>query len=352
MKMPNLIKHLPGQALFAALLAVAAHADRVELTDGSVIVGKILSADGGKFSVETGFAGKIEIDQAKIKTFSTDEPVNVAVNGGSRMLGVVTSSETAVAVSSENGQLSAPTGKVAAVWRQGADDPETRALKEDISKRTRAWAYEASAAITGRTGNNEKINVLVGAKATLETIQDKLVFELAAERARDNGVDTANRQYGAADYSAFFSPKNIWYARTSLEKDEIKGLDLRSVTAFGIGRKLIKNPQQDLELRAGFSYTYENFVDGTQFDSPGMDFGLIHTYLFKNGKLSNTLTYTPAFRDFANYRIHHESTYEMPLTDVRWKLRVGLTNDYLGTPPEGVERLDTLYFVSLLLNWK
>jgi hypothetical protein len=165
-------------------------------------------------------------------------------------------------------------------------------------------------------------------------------------------VETANRQFASADYSAFISANNLWYARTSLEKDDIKALDLRSTTGFGIGRKLIKNDVQDLELRAGLSYVYESYANGTHFDSPGLDLGLIHTYQFKNGRLANMLTYTPALEDFGNYRVHHESTFEMPITASLWKLRVGLTNDYTSMPQPGIERLDTLYFTSLILNWK
>ena len=48
------------RVLFAAVLALAAGlagaADRVELIDGSVIMGKLLSLEGGKLKIETTFA--------------------------------------------------------------------------------------------------------------------------------------------------------------------------------------------------------------------------------------------------------------------------------------------------------
>ena len=113
---------------------------------------------------------------------------------------------------------------------------------------------ELAVARTGRTGGAEKFASALAFKATLESSQDKLVFDLQAEKAGDNGVETANRQFGGVDYSSFFTPDNVWYARTSVEKDSIKALDLRSSTAFGIGRKLIKKETQDLEARIGLSY--------------------------------------------------------------------------------------------------
>lgn len=348
----HVLKNLLGTALALVLAHALPAADRVELTDGSVVLGKLVSAEAGKLKFETAFAGTIEIAQDKVRSFSTDEAVNVELAAGSTVLGKVGMTEAGITVMAADGQFNAPTAKVAAVWRAGQDSPATRQLKEQLAKSERKWAYEASVAINGRTGGSEKFAGAVGLKATLESAQDKLIFALQAEKSQDNGVQTANRQFGSADYSSFFSASNVWYARTSLEKDSIKALDLRSTSAFGIGRKLIKKEGQDLELRLGVSYVYETYANGTKFDSPGLDVTLLHTYTFKTGKLNNVLTYTPAFKEFSNYRLHHETTYEMPITASLWKLKTGVSNDYTSVPQPGVARLDTLYFTSLILNWK
>jgi len=339
----------PLRALFAGALIFLAGsalaADRIELTDGSVVVGKLLSAESGKMKVETAFAGTITIAQDKVKGFTTDEAVNVQVASGSSVLGKVDMNDTGLVVVSDGGQIATSAAKVTAVWRKGDDSPAVRNLK-------RNWKYEAGLLVNGRTGAAEKFSGALSFKATLESAQDKLVFSLAAEKARDNGVETANRQFAGVDYSSFFSDKNIWYARTSVEKDDIKALDLRSSTAFGLGRKWIKTEVQDLEFRLGVSYIYETYADGSKFDSPGLDLALIHSYQFKTGKMNNILTYTPAFKDFGNYRIHHETSYEMPITASLWKLKTGISNDYTAIPQPGVNRLDTLYFTSLILNWE
>lgn len=350
MKNP-LTKLLAAGALALALTSVA-RADRVELTNGSVIVGKIVSAEAGKFKVDTEFAGTVEIKQDKIKSFTTDEAVNVALASGSDVLGQVTPTDAGIRVAAANGEMSAGTQQVKAVWRKDAESPAARIAREFAEKSARKWAYEASVAIAGRTGGSEKFGATAGFKATLASAQDKLIFALQAERAEDNGVKTADRQFGGVDYSSFFTPDNGWYARTSLEKDEIKALDLRSTSGAGFTRKLIHQGREDLEFRVGVSYLYETYADNTKFSSPGLDVGFINTYTFGNAKLLSTLTYTPAFKDFANYRIHHESSLELPLTAALWKLKLGLTNDYQSIPPAGVTRLDTLYFTSLILNWQ
>jgi len=347
--------HLPTLiSIFAMLFTTAMlqAADRIELLDGSLIYGKLVSAEGGKFKVETAFAGAIEIAQDKIKSFSTDEAVHVGLAAGSQVLGKVDASNAGILVEAKDGEMAAPTGNVTSVWRQGADSPEVRHIKEAASKKDRHWAYESSVAVAGRTGASEKFGADVGFKATLLSPEDKLVFALEAQRAKDSGTDTANRQAGSVDYSAFFSPMNVWYARTSIEKDAIKALDMNSQTAFGVGHKLVKNDKQDTEFRVGASYMFEDYTNGTKFDSPGLDITLLNSRAFKFAKLVNSLAYTPAFKNFSNFRVHHETALELPMLNAFWKMKFGVTNDYNSKPPAGTARLDTTYFTSLLLNWK
>jgi hypothetical protein len=345
-------KKLIGSVFALALSVFAGAADRIELVDGSIVLGKLLSAERGKFKVETAFAGTIEIAQDKIKGFATEEAVNVGFAAGRAVFGKIEPAAAGIKVVAAAGELAVATGEVAAVWRAGADSPEMRRLKEETAKKERRWAYEASVAIAGRTGANEKFGSNLGFKATLESARDKFVFGLTAERAKDNGADTANRQTGFADYSAFYSRKNVWYARTALEKDKIKALDLRSTSAFGLGHKFIKTVRQDLEARLGASYLHESYTNGNRFDSPGLDAAVLHSYQFTRAKLLNALTYTPAFKNFSNYRLRHESSLELPMGLAFWKLKFGIANDYLSRPPAGTAPLDTTYFTSLLLNWK
>jgi Protein of unknown function, DUF481 len=349
---PTLLSVLRHTALAFVLSTAALAADRIEMTDGSVVMGKLLSAEGGKFKVETAFAGTIEIAQDKIKNFSTDEAVNVGLSAGSAVLGKVEATGSDLTITAGNGQMTATPDKVVAVWRAGADSPETVAAKAAAAKAERKWAYEAGLALTGRIGTTDKFSSLLGFKATLESSHDKLIFSLLAEKSDDNGVETANRQLGSVDYSSFFNDKTVWYVRTSMEKDAIKALDYRSSTAFGVGRKVIKKDVQDLELRVGLNYLYESYTNGVTFDSPGLEMSLIHVYHFETSQMNNVLYYNPAFSDFGNYRFHHESTFETPIAASQWKIKLGLSNDYMSQPQPGIDKWDTLYFTSLILNWK
>jgi hypothetical protein len=351
---PSTLRILP--ALLAALcLAVNATADRVELADGSVVNGRIVSAEGGKFKVETGFAGTIEIDQAQVRSFSTDEAVHVGLAAGSAVLGKVEATAAGIQVVAADGRMTASTGNVAAVWRAGTDSPAVREAKAAAEKLKRRWAYEASAALTGRTGSTEKFAGSVGFKATLAGPDDKLIFAGVINRAEENGNETANDWKAGVDYSsAIAGGKTVWYVRTDIGKDEIKAIDLRSNSAFGLGRKLVKNDHQDTELRLGLGYVYETYTNGAaNFSSAGLDVAVINSSTLGWAKMNNVVTWTPSFKEFSNYRLVHETSFDLPVKGANfWKLRLGVSNDYQSQPAGGVENLDTTYFSALILNWQ
>lgn len=352
--MKHTLHRILASSLVVLALASAARADRIELTDGSVVNGKLLSADQGQFKVETKFAGVITIAQDQIKTFATDEVVNVGLKAGTQVLGTVASTGGGIAVTAADGQMSASAANVVAVWRPGEDSPAIREAKAAAEKLKRRWAYEAGVAINGRTGGSEKFAGALGFKATLESSEDKLMFNAAINRAQENGNQTADDWKAGVDYSSFFTGSAVWYARTELSKDKIKNITLRSNSAFGIGRKLVKTDAQDLEVRFGVGYIYETYTGLTpDFSSAGLDLALINKQTIGWATMNNSLTYTPSFKDFSNYRAVHETTFDLPIKSGDfWKLRMGVNNDYQSQPAGNATKLDTTYFTALILNWK
>ncbi|HKC05807.1 MAG TPA: hypothetical protein VKJ67_02990, partial [Methylomirabilota bacterium] len=56
-----------------------ARGDEVLFLNGDRLSGKILKATGGKLTIKTDGAGDVVVDMSKVKTFSTDAPVEVGV---------------------------------------------------------------------------------------------------------------------------------------------------------------------------------------------------------------------------------------------------------------------------------
>jgi hypothetical protein len=332
------------------LAAVVIRADVVETTGGSVIKGKVISAEAGAVKIETDFAGVVTIKQDQVKSIVTDGPVFVNLKDGSTQHGRVLTEGDGLSVSSASGTIVTPTDGITYIWLEGTKSPSDRAA--DALRRK--WVYEVAFDLNGRQGNKDRFYFGTTGRATLKGPDDRLVFYGNYSKADENGNTSQDEAKAGIDYTNNFSPKLSWYARTELGYDKVKNLDLRSWSAAGMGYNLVKKEKWNMEGRLGVSYRFESYPDPTpDFDAAGLDMGLINTYKFGFGEMNNVITFTPAFSDFGNYVITHVSTIEMPFSgkqDIR--LRLGLKNDYTSQPPAGLKSHDWSYFTSLVFTWK
>ena len=332
-------------ALCCSCVALPLVADTVEIRNGARIVGKIVGIDAGIVEVDTDFAGTLKIKQDEVVSLSTDAPIAVRLASGTRFDGRVTGGANgAIQIAGDDGTISTTVSKVAASWTAGAVDPLV----------DRHWAYEASVDIAGKTGNSEQLGTAVELRATLKTVQDTLQFYSSYNRQVADSLKAADQLKIGVDYQNNFAGRYSWYVRDEGGFDRVKDIDLYNIAAAGLGFDIIKEPQRTMTGRFGLSYRYEGYGNPLTEDvsSAGLDIGLNSDLEFGDSKLVTRLAYVPAFDDFGNFRLTHESYFQVPLTHPAWKLRLGLSNDYNSRPGAGVDELDTAYFTRLVLNWE
>lgn len=344
----------------ATLLVANLSADVVETKNGARIVGKVLRISDGAIAIETTYAGTLAIKQSEVSTLTTDTPVAVRLASGTRMDGKVTGGpDGSLQIAGSDGTITTTIGKVAASWTAGGKDPEISAME-------RHWTYEAAADVTGKNGNKEQLGTAASIRAVLKTKQDTLQFYSAYDRQETDDVKSADQFKAGVDYQNNFKGKSSWYVRDEGGFDRVKEIELYNVAGAGFGYDLIKEAKHLLTTRAGLSYRYEGYKrTGTDdVNSSGLDFGLAHELTRDTWKLVNRLSYVPSFDDFANYRANHESYVEVPLTAPNWKVRFGVSNDYNSHPgfkaendpatgqPIPIEKMDTSYFIRLVLSWR
>jgi len=334
-------------ALFG-LLALSARADTVFLKDGSVIHGKIAKVTDGKLTVTTDFAGELAIKQDHVASFETDEPVYLKTKENSTVLGKVECQEGGVAVAGSGGNYRASIADIKSSWRKTGEDPELLALK-------RHWALEISTDISGKSGNSTGFAGAVGAVATLVTPTDSLKFYASGSRAEANKARSEDTYKGGAEYNAFFSKTWSWYVSSELMQDNVKDIALRVSTLGGLGYNAVHSAKEDLQFRVGLSYRYETYdtVPATaNFSSAGCNFAVVHRLDISSwAVMKNSLSYVPSFKDTANYVIDHDSNFTLPFGGSKsWSMRFGVTNEYVSIPVSKAKRLDTTYYVRLVLN--
>jgi hypothetical protein len=334
-----------SHVLASLALAMPVLADTIEVKNGARIIGKITKIDAGSVVVSTDYAGTITIKQSEVSSIATDDPIAVRLASGTRFDGRVTTGPGgAIQIAGSDGTITTTVDKVAASWAAGAVDPLV----------DRHWEYEASVDVSGKTGNREQIGTAGEVRATLRTLQDVLQFYSSYNRQVSDGAKSADQFKAGVDYQNNFSGRYSWYVRDEGGFDRVKDVELYNIAAAGLGFDIVKEPKRTLTGRAGLSFRYEGYRDPLTPDvkSAGLDIGFNSDMEFGNSKLVTRVAYVPSFEDFANYRLTHESFYQVPLAHPAWKLRLGVSNDYNSQPPGGVERLDTAYFTRLVLSWR
>jgi hypothetical protein len=349
MRTTNLFRILCFSAsLLASILGSARlAADVVETKNGARIVGKITKVDAGSVYMTTDFAGDLTIKQSEVTSISSDGPLSVRLADGTRIQGQVSTQNGALQVVGADGTVSTSILKIAAVWEPGSKDPEIAALEHH-------WSYEASADIEGTSGNKDQLGTAAGFRAKLVTPEDTLQYYTGYNRQVTSGVKSADQFKAGVDYAANFSPDSSWYVRDEGGFDRIMDIRFYDTAAVGAGYNFLNSKTDLLTGRVGLAYRYDGYDDPKTptVNSAAADFEISNDLKFSTSELVTHLTAVPAFSNFSNYIVTHDSFYQIPLVNPAWKLRMGVANDYNSMPSFGFKRLDTTYYTRLILDWQ
>lgn len=332
-----------------------ARADEVVTADGSTIVGTVIEISEGKVTIETTFAGTIEIPMESVVSITTTERREIELESGDRLIGTLeTRDGEQRVVGPAVGDLSVQTEDIQNVWDEGGESPEERATREALEAYRQPWSGRFELGFDGATGNSERVGLRARAEARRETEFERLLLYSRIRFARENGNRSENEIIGGARLERDVAERVFVYGRGELEFDEFENLDLRATITGGVGFHIVKREEQNLKVRVGGGYLHETFDDSTSKDTGLIE--LAYEYDLKINDwlgLTHSLTYLPELEDFANdYRLLVSTAFEVPLTnDKEWKLRLGMDNDYNNSPQAGSERLDTTYFINLVYNW-
>ena len=343
--------------LVLALLSIGSCAfcpgDTLTLADGSRLVGKVLAIHQGRISIETGFAGTLSVALEQVVAMQADEPLCVSLPQSGKVEGAVSIQNGEVSVQTAHGLLRGPLADLAAAGPVGLPLPGEAPPAAEKPKPK--WAYEFSGQYRGKSGNTDSTRLGLGATAVLQRDKDRLKAYANWARTEENGRTTEDQIIGGLDYERELAKLHSWYVRAELERDDIERVSLRATVASGYGFYPIKKEHQELRLRSGLVHRSESYDNGREDnDSIGIEFGLMHRWDIADwGRLVTDVTYSPTFEDWADYRILHETSLDVPLAKSKvWSLRLGLSHEYNSIVAPGVERLDTTYFARLVFSYR
>jgi len=319
---------LPGRAA----------ADEILFLNGDRLTGKITKAEGGKLTIKTDTAGEVTVDLAKVKTFSTDEPI------------VIQSGDTFVSSKVTAG----PDGSVQIVPITGGA-LQVLALKDvtKINPPPVKWtgAIVGNALIT--TGNSQTENLGLSVNAVRRSEIDRITLGGAYYYGRQKLTDTGKSEttidnwFVLGKYDYFLTKQLYLYGATRIEQDNIAELNLRLTLGGGVGYQWFETPTFNFNTEAGMAWVYEDFKKAGTSDHAALRLAYhVDWTPIKPLKLFNNLEYLPNITDFSDYNLNLDAglratIYEGFFAEAKIELR------YDSTPAPGAKKEDVRYLLGV-----
>jgi len=336
------MRGLVGVVVFATLMAAdSAGADEVVFKNGDRLSGTVTELDAGKLRITGSVACDVVVDFVTVETLTTDAPIEIELNDGSRL--------TRRARGAEPGTVTTEAG------------PATVARVIPLSRIRRInppkarWVASATAGGLVTRGNSETENFNIGIEGSRRTDKDRIGFSggyYFGRQKNDNGSSETNTDswFAAGKYDYFVTRRIFPTAGIRIERDRIAELNLRLWPSAGVGIQWFESSDFNLSSEVGLSWVFEDFrnADNAQHIASRLGYHVDRVAgawltLFHNFEL------LPSVEDFSDFDLNLDLGARTRVTSslftefkVIWKFD---TN-----PAPGAERSDQRYIVSL--GWK
>lgn len=330
-------------AIILAGLPACARADKVVMKNGDVITCKISEISGGRLKARIAYAGDVEIDFAEVASFTTDDPLGIEVAGGNRVVGPVEYTDGARAsVKAEAGVFEFAASDLVSVGPVEIPEPEKP-----------RWHGAFEIGVGGQTGNKETFRGNAKFTAKRET-EDLLLLGYAwARYSKEDGEVSDNVQRVGGRTEQKFGQASFWYTALDLERDEFKDLDLRATGSAGLGRTWWKEDGNFWKTAVGVGFTHESYSTGDNDIFPVAE--LTSDYGRRlNSKVvfTDTTKVIPSLDDIDAVRAENDAALSIDLSDKGdLKLKLGMLNQYDNAPQNGIDRLDTYYYLNFVKEY-
>jgi hypothetical protein len=325
-------------------------ADQVTLNNGDRVTGKVVKLESGKLTVETEYAGAIQIDWDKVRQMQAEERVLAE----SSALGLVGVREIEREGEGEELRLINDAGEplemAAAELKTLRNQQEQQAYEMALDPGLlHAWQGELTVGFALARGNSETTNLSTGLNGARQTLHDKLSYYGTSVYATDRitSTVTANAIRGGLRYDRDFNRSWFGFGSADFEFNELQGLDLRSISGAGFGWHTIRSERTTLDVLGGMAWTREEYSLDPRRDFLSGKLGEeFSTGLWPGTQLRQSGYYYPDLNDSSQYRFAFDLGLSSRINSwLSWQTAV--SERYVSNPPLGSLRNDILVTTGL-----
>jgi putative salt-induced outer membrane protein YdiY len=300
-----------NRAIIASIICLClgslALSDEIQFINGDRLTGKIKSAADGKMVIGTDVAGDVTVDMAKVKTFTTTEPIEIHVGEKNVVKTRVEAGPQGTVQAAAGGGMAG--GAVAIKDIKSINPPPVR------------WtgAIGANGLMTRGNSNTENLGVTID--ATRRGEDDRITLNAGYLYGRQKDPDTNVKStttdnwhiFGKYDY--FFTKKFYGFLSSRVERDRIAELKLRFTPAGGVGYQWIEKPTMNFLTEGGLAWMFEDFENGDSDEH----FALRLAYHFDrklNDKVNffHNLGYLPSIEDISDFNLNADAGVRVTMT--------------------------------------
>jgi len=323
------------------------YADEVILKNGDRLTGQIVRMTDGKLVFLSGVVGEVTVNLTDIKTFSSNEPIEVHLKDGTVLHQPVAAAEP--------NQF---TLKTAAPLQPQKFSLADVASINPPAKPQPKWTGSISGAVSSTHGNTKAESVAASVSVQRRSEKDRTTagadYGRSEQRDRTTRLDETIEDWwrARAQYDYFFTKKFFGFMNARYERDAIADLDRRIVVGGGAGYQWIETPKTSFSTNLGLASLYEKFDNQLGSNS---EISLQLGYNFEkrfNEKLRfiHDLVYFPSLEQFSDYFLTTTAELRASLTKSMFANFKVIFN-YDESPAPGRGGTDVKYLLGVGLNF-
>jgi putative salt-induced outer membrane protein YdiY len=314
--------------------------DRIVLKNGSTILGTVTTTRDGVVSIDTDFAGSLEIAQDQIVAMQTASSAVIQLADG-RVL-----DEQPIVIKEE--KIIAGSGATYALTDLAVVNPEPYELGigyQWTGLTNFAWALER--------GNSDTDELDYRLDTQWLSDDDRYTVRINGE------IDEANEQKSADNWSIigkydYFLDTDSWYVgvNASAEQDEFADLDLRYYVGPYVGHQFFDTDLIFLEGELGLAYVNEDFISAPDQDYPGANWSVEASSNYLGGDSRLYLGHVGIWNLDQTSDIILNTTIGLafPLL-YNFEAAAEILLEYDSGAVEGIEELDQTYSIRIGYAW-
>jgi hypothetical protein len=341
----------------SSLLAqTQAQPDILIFTNGDRLTGTLERSDGSHVTFKADMAGEISIDWSKVKELRTNRSFAVVPKGVDIKRGEdeVKIPQGTLDVENQQIHLSEPgAGQHTIPVNDSAYVIDQQTFVEAVT-RHQSWLQGVTGSITlgsSLVEATQSSNTVSGSASLVRVVPDESWLDRSHRSALnvsfaygkltqpDTPEVKTDIYHVDAERDQYFTSKLFAFGAVAFDHNFSQGLDLQQQYGGGIGWTVIKNADQELDLRAGLNYLNQQFQTANLNENlVGSTFAETYMHRFDhNVVLTEQGSGTPTWNNTNAYSAVGQIQLTLPVYK-RFSLSLAATDNFINNPPEGFKK--------------